>query len=529
MLPEFCKTFEISIVGVTIPGEDFNHTEYTFGSTCAPFDDQFSISIASVHESLFGVVTIIFYRRFGERKTAVGFIKLRIKWLQNKILDRNITVQVLPIDILKKADSFEEEINAVGESLLSISAKPLPTTLVAIKPAPISQNILGFFILENKMRIYRIVYDLFSETQRGTMLCRIHWLFGLISAEHYFSTIYNSCIEKECQPNECNEPFCRSSYKEIPLNLAEEAMVLLQYAASSFANSIMVWRLKKLRNMPEIRDSRRRAILERIDAKPEDLYRDQHGTDEGLGFVVFFINNQMVVSFKGTSSTSEAIHDLDCEYVEFLHGYAHSGILRLADHFIRNSWIDLRTEMARRGVNRLLLTGYSLGAAASTLVYLRFCETGIDQAIDINVVGFCSPPVVSASIAAQDYPKIRIFNYGADLITRLNFGSVLDLKYICISISSLYDYFTNKARILEKVKKIKEYLSNKEIYTKLYHVGTLFHIKNFDYEDGVEYLIKNVSYGFFEDLMCVKRAPFDHVIHNIYNAFSYAIANSKKS
>lgn len=517
------KTLSIRIKHIKLRGKSHDLTVRIYNDEKAPFKSRFKLPLAGLHEILFGEVAIGLYKMRGRKNAKLrGVIKLKLKQFLEDGFPRKLKAEVARPSYLNKADFYDPDFASIGSAVLEFEVCEDQADPASESPPQENKSILNLFFVEERAQMYKIVYDLIRATQRGTLLCRIHWIFGLISAEYYYNYIYGECKDTRCTT--CKMQFCKNSYGELPEAELEEALVFLQYAAASFANSIMTWRLERRRNITSISDNRRKAIFERLDIAEEDLVMDVMGDYASLSFLAFFeAGGRMVLSFKGTTSGAEAIHDLNCDYTLFQDGYVHRGIKRLAERFLENHWDGLRAEMAQRGSGRLLLTGHSLGAAASVMVYLMMRGMGLESTFDIQVVGFGAPPIVSRSIAEKSFPRIRIYNYGTDIITRLNYGAVLDLKYMCISISSLYNYFTDKNLIVEKIAEIKEHLTRTELYTKLYQIGELYHIRDFGKGDGEDFLYKKVDYSFFEDIICARKAPFDHLLHKTMSAFQYSL------
>lgn len=329
-------------------------------------------------------------------------------------------------------------------------------------------------------------------------------------------------FEKQKLSDRCDRSFCFKSYSVGDREEIEEAIQCLQYAAASFGDAIITWNLDKVRNMVHVKNRRMRAILERLDGiEEEDVLVDYPGERANLGFVAFIKNDELVISFRGTVSVDDMILDLNCEYTEFQDGYTHRGIKYMVDAWIAEYWSGLEQRMIVHGIKRVLLTGYSLGGAASVLTYLRLQEMGVEKRYVLKSITFGNPPVFSENIAKRDLPHVKIFVYESDFISRLSYGSVQDAKYMCISLSSMCDYFASKENILDNMNIIRHYLFSKNINTKLYHAGVLVHVKHF----SNSVLYKRVDYKFFEEMILSRNSPFDHILHRLLGAFKAGLEN----
>lgn len=514
------KNLVVNIKKAQIDGIKYNHTVFMYSAEKTSFVGSFKFILPRLHEILFNEIIIIFYRIKKNKKRLLGIIKIKLKQFILNDFNKNQTFDISNPSYLHKSDFYDRNFISIGSAVINFKVQKNVEDKV-IPTVEQKDSILNMFFEEEKIQMYKIAYEIFSATQKGTFFCRVYWILGLISADYYYTYCYGECKNEMCLngQNNCDLQFCKSTYGMLKREEIDEVLQILQYAAASFADSIITWKLEKTRNLTNvIKDSRKRAILERLDVADTELVRDFPGNHNSLAFIAFFTQDKLVLSFKGTTSVTEALHDLNCDYAEFQDGYVHRGIKILCDRWIASFWEGLRDEMNLRNVKKLLLTGQSLGGAASILIYLRMKEIGIESVFDIDVVCFGSPPVLSASIARRPFPKIKNYFYGTDFISRLNYGSILDLKYICISISSLYDYFVDKALIVQKIAEIKQYLSETAIHTKLYHPGTLIHIRDFGESGKPDVLYKKVDCVFFEEIICSRQAPFDHFIHRTMNA-----------
>ncbi|KAI5173462.1 hypothetical protein PAEPH01_1998, partial [Pancytospora epiphaga] len=505
--------------------EECGSMAYAYAYKEEKFTDSFCFVLPELHDMLFESLVIVFRNK---NRKMIGISKLPLKqFLEAVEKPYENFVPVLSHRYYGRAEFHEETVSTVGRirCKFTISKRADENNDTALGDTG-PNDIFGFLFAKDKAEMYRVAYELFKSTQKGTFLCKIRWIIGIISAEYYYNNAYGKCQIEDCDGTSCEKPFCKASYGALPQAELESAAEMFQYAAASFGNSLVTWRLEKRRKLTGVLDGRKRAILERLDIEESDLIVDDRGSECSLSYIAFFSKNRLVLSFKGTTNGSEAMHDLNCRYVEFQNGYAHRGIKSLAERFLSNCWESLYASMVSRGVNKLVLTGQSLGAAASLLVYLVMQERCLDRGLSVEVTCFAAPPVVSASIADRSFPNIRVYNYGHDIITRLCFGSVLDLKYLCISISSLYDYFTDKKLIVQKIDEIKGYLRRNEINTKLYIPGTLVHILDCGTGNNPAFGYKQVNYRFFEDIVCTRRAPFDHIIHRTHGAFKYSMESN---
>ena len=518
------KYIEITVKEVELNEKRCDYTVYSYGDTKIPFSETFVFLLPRLHDVLFNELILLFYSVKQHKKQLRGVAKLKLKHIASSSASQNDdgVFLICPPSYLHKSDFYDEDFAPAGRAI--ISCRIISDRMdIPQSPAEHPGGLLNLLFVEEHAEMLKVAYEIFLATQRGSFACKLNWILGLISADYYYTYIYGECKKEECasEGERCPLPFCRSTYFPIEKEVAQENLRILQYAVASFAGALVTWGLPKRREMKGEKDPRKRAILEHLDVPAEDLLKDVHSDGHIPSHIVFISDDTLVVSFKGTTSIVEAMHDLNCDYTEFGEGYVHRGFKVLSERWINGCWKSLVQDAQQRGIKKILLTGQSLGAAVSIMIFLILHAQGLDDAFAISVVGFGPPPIVSRSIAQQDFPQIKIFAYGSDLVTRLSFGSVLDLKYVCISVSSLYNFLVRKSVVVEKIAEIKACLTNEDLYPKLYHPGRLFHIREFSTDGKPVALYKEVNYTFFGEIICSKRAPFDHLIHPIRAAFAH--------
>lgn len=501
------------------------YSTYTYKGDRAPFVGGFRFVLPRLHDILFGEIILSFYSVDRNKRYLKGVVKMKIQQFLTNGFKRKQRVAIAAPEYLHKSDFYDKNFRPIGTAKMlfrienNTEGLPQPS-------ADTPNRLLNLVFVEEKAQMLKIAYEMFLATQKGTFSCRISWLMGLPSINYYYTHVYGRCVDESgclSSSTPCGSKLCINSYGPLSKEELEEAFRLLQYASASFANGVITWRLDKLRTCEDIKDPRRRAILERIDVPEADLLGDVHGDDRILSHIWFARQDEMVVSFKGTTSLSEAMFDLNCDYTEFQDGYVHRGFKVLCDRWIEECWLPIYKESEARGIRKLLLTGQSLGGAASIIVFLRLREMLLPGEMAIRVVCFGPPPVVSKSIAEKSFPEITIYCYGSDFVTRLCFGSILDLKFICISISSLYDFFVDRQQVMERIGEINEYLRANNMYPKLYHPGRLVHIRDFRESGKSQILYREVYHTFFEEFICTRTAPFDHLIHRTMQAFKSSL------
>lgn len=262
-----------------------------------------------------------------------------------------------------------------------------------------------------------------------------------------------------------------------------------------------------------------RSIISYLNIDFKDLiYVNLNMNETKTPHIVFYdkIEDELVVSFRGTFNHVDALNDLDCEYKQFLGGYAHSGIVNLAYFYIETHLNGLKLLVSERNYTKVLFTGQSLGGALCTLIHIIL--QGIEHNFKSRVISFSAPPCVSENLCEQK--NITTIIYGYDIIARLCFGSLLDLKYISSSIPKM------KTKVPESVAKVSAYLKETDLHPKLYIPGKLYHIRKFGVGNKMTIMGKEVGYEHFSQIIIHNRCFIHHAFTAFINAFLLGIEES---
>lgn len=150
----------------------------------------------------------------------------------------------------------------------------------------------------------------------------------------------------------------------------------------------------------------------------------------------------------------DALTDLVCEYQPWKGGLVHSGFLSSARWFIKNVLSQLITFCSLYDADNLILVGHSLGAATASVLtmmlqdYLyRFPEK---EGFRIHCYAYAPPCTTSLDLSIKYKYCIDTFIFGDDLVTRLSYGAMLDLK---IMILCAVESSTNQVKEIVRVSK----------------------------------------------------------------------------
>lgn len=305
------------------------------------------------------------------------------------------------------------------------------------------------------------------------------------------------------------------------------------FALGSYGNTwptIFCARRKKVKNSKM--DANRKAILEFLNIENEFLISIQMADKNIPEHIIFYDKeyNRLVVSFKGTSTSEEALKDLNCRYTKFYDGFAHKGIKHMACEFVKYKTKILLDLLETYKTKNILFTGHSLGASIAILVHLIYIKQGISEFLNIVTMAFCAAPVVSFNIASQKYKNLFVITYGNDFIARLNYGSFIEMKYIACSLGNKSGVFGKIENIEDDLKKIKVHNKCNNKYPKLFCPGINYHFKRvivIKQNKKISLILyKKVNLDFFESMIVIKHATIHHMLPHILYVCDQGIKDS---
>lgn len=520
---------KITVLNVYCQEMSFEKTEYQYRNKRYMFKDSFEVVVNSLHDLLFGKVKIILSandsRWMASSELAGAVVDLR------SFFESNIDYgeyKLIGANDLYVADFFGRRTSLLGKICLGFEVRPLNAGLVENNPNNVAKRIMRTIFSGDMMNSLLDINDIFSILLDGSPLCNLKNLVGTFLIDALYNNKVKSCGKNHSYQQGCFEQGCLRGYIMIDRESAGRIKRIAQYSAASFLDSIVFnLMMKRQRDVKGINDPNLKAILDRADVEEKNVLKYYDGDCDMVGFVMFLEGSRIIVSFRGTLTKNDIIHDLNTCYVPFLHGYAHSGIKNLAENFLKREWSNVEDQMKSRNIKKLLITGYSLGAAVGTMFHLVLCDKQYDSVYDIETVVFSPPPTVSRNIANANIGNITTYNYGNDIIPRISLGALLDFKYICISLMTDFNIFGDIGSLADKCSKIIEHLEKNDIHPKLYHPGTVVHVKGKTEKNHTIYRFKTVSPEFFADFSSPKNFPHDHMLNTLITAFDYILQLSE--
>ncbi|KAJ3352499.1 hypothetical protein GGF32_003670 [Allomyces javanicus] len=215
--------------------------------------------------------------------------------------------------------------------------------------------------------------------------------------------------------------------------------------------------------------------------------------------------NAIVVSIRGTRSTMDAITDLVCEYSRMGDGLVHRGIKVAAEWLATTLDAPLRTWIELYKPDKLVIVGHSLGGGTASLLTMLLADRQlpylreIQPTLQLKCYAFAPPPACSLNLARRYAHLIDSFVLNNDVVARLSYGSVVDLRTsLLAAIAQVENHATEIFKLLTKknwvnnpsvqrkfdaITRARAALAESNINPKLYVAGTVYHIRHVSPED----------------------------------------------
>lgn len=496
----------------------------------------FEVHVKSLNDLFFESFAIVLNKKknlWMNKLTDVAFTRIRIRQFKEEC-DEIIDFDLYQSSEFPIPDHYNMIKSPIGKISLNIKVVRCAEQLEAHHTRSSITEFLNGIISSDITTSLKEIKSIFDIVFQGGPSSMFKNMMGFFLTETTFTK------NRECSESDhgrgfgCFNEKCRYGYQDIPLQLAKESLQAAKYALASYLDSIIINFLVKSENkkFSHIKDSKIRAVLERAeDILEENIYKYIEGDSNTVGFVLFTSGDTLVIGFRGTLNHNDLLSDINCGYEPFLNGFAHSGLCKVAKKFIETEQTLILKLMKEKNIKKMLITGHSLGAAISSLLYIMLQDTAKANDFELKAYAFSGPPIVSKEIIDSfDLSGLIAFNYGNDMVPRLSIGSALDLKYICISLASdpsinlsIFNNAEDIKKITERSNEIQEYLLKTDLFPKLYQPGQVYHVKRCRIDNLKEYKMKLVNPLFFADLTQFKSIVSDHLISSQISAFEYTI------
>ncbi|GAA5811701.1 hypothetical protein MFLAVUS_005142 [Mucor flavus] len=190
-----------------------------------------------------------------------------------------------------------------------------------------------------------------------------------------------------------------------------------------------------------------KSIIEYLTIPKEDLLAYEFRSAEAFRPSYFIardrFTNSIVLSIRGTMSVMDTLTDLVCEYEPWKGGFIHSGMKSSAMWFFRHVAPQLIAYSNEHSTTGLVIVGHSLGAATAailTIILTDYMDEFKQNKEEFELKCFGYAPACGLSLdLAEKYSErldvIQSFIFADDVVSKLSYGSMMDLKELIIASS----------------------------------------------------------------------------------------------
>ncbi|KAF9967080.1 hypothetical protein BGZ70_000176 [Mortierella alpina] len=249
--------------------------------------------------------------------------------------------------------------------------------------------------------------------------------------------------------------------------------------------------------------------------------------------------NSIVLAIRGTMSAFDTLTDLVCEYQQWKGGLVHGGMKTSADWFMTHLVPQLVAYISKHKVSALNIVGHSLGGGTASILTMMLLDhqhefqSMMNGNFRIRCHAFASACSVSKDLADRYRDHIRCYVYEDDIVSRLSYGSMMDVKTMMLGaveaashmgLTKVFLTGTDEdwKPTMEAVSEVRQQIKNAPIqHPKLYSAGAVFQLwRHPEEQDCVE--MKPASNRLCEEVLIKPAALSQHLLGILDNAFPKA-------
>jgi len=297
---------------------------------------------------------------------------------------------------------------------------------------------------------------------------------------------------------------CMTAVVRTELQVTDSSLARTLYRYSKFASAAYGWKLlyayrnrstKHVIKGIKLKDqANMKVLLEHTNIQLEDVICTKWSSEHfhpGHYVVLDHATNAIVVAIRGTFHIKDCLTDLIASYEPFMGGYAHTGILNAAKKKFQDLTPILIETLKKHPSYKVILVGHSLGAGTAALLSLLLYS---NYTFPIHCYSYAPPAIMSLDLASKCQKFVTSIIVNDDLVPRMSWGSIEDLKKIVVNLLSKND--SNFLRLFQFVsagnnlgegltQKLSKFLGpavpdlgtkNMELGTRLYPPGKVYHI-----------------------------------------------------
>ncbi|KAF9911132.1 hypothetical protein EC991_004686 [Linnemannia zychae] len=253
--------------------------------------------------------------------------------------------------------------------------------------------------------------------------------------------------------------------------------------------------------------------------------------------------NSIVLAIRGTMSAFDTLTDLVCEYQQWKGGLVHGGMKTSADWFMTNLVPQLVAYISKHKVSALNIVGHSLGGGTASILTMMLLDhqhefqSLMNGHFTIRCHAFAPACSVSKDLADRYRDHIRCYVYEDDIVSRLSYGSMMDVKTMMLGaveaaahmgLTKVFLTGTDEdwKPTLDAVSEVRDQIKNAAIQNpKLYIAGAVFQLwRHLDENDCIE--MKPASNRLCEEVLIKSAALSQHLLGILDNAFPKARESS---
>ncbi|KAF9134705.1 hypothetical protein BGW39_006128 [Mortierella sp. 14UC] len=253
--------------------------------------------------------------------------------------------------------------------------------------------------------------------------------------------------------------------------------------------------------------------------------------------------NSIVLAIRGTMSAFDTLTDLVCEYQQWKGGLVHGGMKTSADWFMTNLVPQLVAYISKHKVSALNIVGHSLGGGTASILTMMLLDhqhefqSLMNGHFRIQCHAFAPACSVSKDLADRYRDHIRCYVYEDDIVSRLSYGSMMDVKTMMLGaveaaahmgLTKVFLTGTDEdwKPTLAAVSEVRQQIKKAAIQNpKLYIAGAVFQLwRHLDELDCIE--MKPASNRLCEEVLIKSAALSQHLLGILDNAFPKARESS---
>ncbi|KAF9170845.1 hypothetical protein BGX20_008439, partial [Mortierella sp. AD010] len=252
--------------------------------------------------------------------------------------------------------------------------------------------------------------------------------------------------------------------------------------------------------------------------------------------------NSIVLAIRGTMSALDTLTDLVCDYQQWKGGLVHGGMKTSAEWFMKNLVPQIVAYISKHKVSALNIVGHSLGAGTASILTMMLLDhqhefqSLMNGHFRIQCHAFAPACTVSKDLADKYRDNIRCYVYEDDIVSRLSYGSMMDVKTMMLgAVEAAAHMGLTKVFLtgteddwkptMEAVSEVRNQIKTATFqHPKLYIAGTVFQLwRHLEEQDCVE--MKPASNRLCEEVLIKPAALSQHLIGILDNAFPKSIVS----